>query len=152
VKPKISNNGEPPSSDLPPRADDEDEDAINSELDDEDEDEDEDDPAETGGALVMAQYDKVSSGVCCRVHSIECCRADGDGNVQVQRVKNKWKIQLKDGVVNVQGRDYLFNRCNGYVCRHSLWGTRWADHRPSQQRVRVVDGGVFLSMPAALSW
>lgn len=32
---------------------------------------------------------------------------------QVQRVKNKWKITLKDGIVSVQGKDYLFHKCNG---------------------------------------
>lgn len=32
---------------------------------------------------------------------------------QVGRVKNKWKIQLKDGVINADGKDYLFNKFNG---------------------------------------
>ncbi|EPQ29371.1 uncharacterized protein PFL1_03126 [Pseudozyma flocculosa PF-1] len=46
---------------------------------------------------------------------------DGDGNDdmllclydKVQRVKNKWKCVLKDGVASIDGRDYLFTKCNG---------------------------------------
>lgn len=33
--------------------------------------------------------------------------------VQVTRVKNKWKVQLKDGIVSANGKDYLFSKCNG---------------------------------------
>lgn len=36
---------------------------------------------------------------------------------KVQRVKNKWKVTLKDGLVAVNGREYLFNKCSGYVLR-----------------------------------
>eukprot|EP00842_Homolaphlyctis_polyrhiza_P002876 jgi/Hompol1/358/HPOL_001091-RA len=31
---------------------------------------------------------------------------------KVQRVKNKWKCALKDGVINVNGKDYLFSKAN----------------------------------------
>jgi transcription initiation factor TFIIA large subunit len=34
---------------------------------------------------------------------------------QVQRVKNKWKTTFKDGLIHVNGKDYLFSKCNGYV-------------------------------------
>lgn len=75
-------------------------DEINSDLDDSEDDADaaEGEDAENGGGgpsnnnpgdLVIALYDKV------------------------QRVKNKWKITLKDGIVSVQGKDYLFHKCNG---------------------------------------
>ncbi|GAA5972937.1 hypothetical protein JCM21900_006302, partial [Sporobolomyces salmonicolor] len=67
---------------------DEDEDAINSDLDDS-EDELDDDADEQGGDIVIALYEKV------------------------QRVKNKWKVTLKDGLVSVNGKDYLFAKCNG---------------------------------------
>lgn len=48
---------------------------------------------------------------------------DGDGSEdmilclydKVQRVKNKWKCVLRDGVASIGGRDYLFSKCNGYV-------------------------------------
>ncbi|SGZ26821.1 BQ5605_C025g09966 [Microbotryum silenes-dioicae] len=74
-----------------PKAD-ADDDAINSDLDDSDEDgDDDDDGAGAGqeGDLVIALYEKV------------------------QRVKNKWKVTLKDGLVSVNGKDYLFAKCNG---------------------------------------
>ncbi|WVQ84359.1 hypothetical protein IAT38_006511 [Cryptococcus sp. DSM 104549] len=32
---------------------------------------------------------------------------------KVQRVKNKWKTVFKDGMIHINGRDYLFARCNG---------------------------------------
>ncbi|KAF8594400.1 TFIIA-domain-containing protein [Ceratobasidium sp. AG-I] len=34
---------------------------------------------------------------------------------KVQRVKNKWKCVLKDGMIHVNGKDYLFMKCNGCV-------------------------------------
>ncbi|KAI8824139.1 transcription factor IIA, alpha/beta subunit-domain-containing protein [Fimicolochytrium jonesii] len=65
--------------------DDDNDDGINSELDDEDS---EDEAADTPD-LILCQYEKVN------------------------RVKNKWKCALKDGIVTVDGRDYLFNKANG---------------------------------------
>ncbi|OCF39329.1 transcription initiation factor TFIIA large subunit [Kwoniella heveanensis CBS 569] len=32
---------------------------------------------------------------------------------KVQRVKNKWKTVFKDGMIHINGRDYLFSKCNG---------------------------------------
>lgn len=32
---------------------------------------------------------------------------------KVQRVKNKWKITLKDGIISAEGKDYLFGKCQG---------------------------------------
>ncbi|KAL8280803.1 hypothetical protein RQP46_006807 [Phenoliferia psychrophenolica] len=71
--------------------DEEDGDAINSDLDDsEDENEGEDDDAHAeSGDLVIALYEKV------------------------QRTKNKWKVTLKDGLVSVGGKEYLFAKCQG---------------------------------------
>ena len=37
----------------------------------------------------------------------------------MQRVKNKWKITLKDGLISVGGKDYLFGKCSGSV-EHSF--------------------------------
>ena len=65
-------------------------DAINSDLDDSDEDvvnggiE-----GHTGNDVILCLYDKV------------------------QRTKNKWKCTLKDGVVTVEGKDYVFHKANG---------------------------------------
>ncbi|CAD6445460.1 8a401226-162e-496e-9eef-e82fda25add3 [Sclerotinia trifoliorum] len=67
-----------------------DEDAINSDLDDPDDalndDEDED---EGMGHIMLCMYDKV------------------------QRVKNKWKCVMKDGVLTVNGKEYVFHKATG---------------------------------------
>jgi len=67
-----------------------DEDAINSDLDDPDDnvvDETEDD--DNQGEVMVCTYDKV------------------------QRVKNKWKCTLKDGVLTTGGREYVFHKATG---------------------------------------
>jgi len=69
----------------PPYADNDD---INSDLDDSEEDETNADNEETQN-IILCLYDKVT------------------------RTKNKWKCQLKDGIVSVNGRDYLFQKGNG---------------------------------------
>ncbi|ERS99689.1 hypothetical protein HMPREF1624_03052 [Sporothrix schenckii ATCC 58251] len=67
-----------------------DEDAINSDLDDpEDDREDEDDEDDVMGPIMLCVYDKV------------------------QRVKNKWKCTLKDGVLTVNGKEYVFHKATG---------------------------------------
>ncbi|KAJ7594472.1 transcription factor IIA alpha/beta subunit [Mycena floridula] len=68
-----------------------DEEAINSDLDDsESENEEENEDGAAGESdIVFCTYDKVA------------------------RVKNKWKCVLKDGMIHVNGRDYLFQKCTG---------------------------------------
>lgn len=65
--------------------------AINSDLDDSDtENEDDDEEGPAGDSdIVFCTYDKVA------------------------RVKNKWKCTLKDGMIHVNGKDYLFAKCTG---------------------------------------
>lgn len=76
-----------------PRSDiDLDDEAINSDLDDSDDDAlraDGDEGEEGDVQTVLCLYDKV------------------------QRTKNKWKCVLKDGIVNVNGRDFAFAKANG---------------------------------------
>ncbi|KAK8064822.1 hypothetical protein PG994_007460 [Apiospora phragmitis] len=69
--------------------DEEDDEAINSDLDDSDDNGDEEDDDEDGGQIMLCMYDKV------------------------QRVKNKWKCVLKDGVLSVNGKDYVFHKATG---------------------------------------
>ncbi|KAF3057274.1 Transcription initiation factor IIA large subunit [Daldinia childiae] len=68
---------------------DDDADAINSDLDDPDDNIEDDDEDEDGGQIMLCMYDKV------------------------QRVKNKWKCVLKDGVLSVNGKDYVFHKATG---------------------------------------
>ncbi|KAL7751819.1 transcription factor IIA subunit alpha [Sorochytrium milnesiophthora] len=65
-----------------------DDEELNSDLDDTDE-EDNDETDADATNLMLCQYEKVS------------------------RTKNKWKAQFKDGIVNINGRDYMFNKANG---------------------------------------
>ena len=44
--------------------------------------------------------------------------------IQVARVKNKWKCILKDGMIHVNGKDYLFAKCTGYVTIYNVWHSR----------------------------
>ncbi|KAG5646259.1 hypothetical protein DXG03_004086, partial [Asterophora parasitica] len=85
--------------------------AINSDLDDSDTEGEED--AEEGVAgetdIVFCTYDKVSNPFKKRRGTR---RSSG---LQVARVKNKWKCILKDGMIHVNGKDYLFAKCAGYV-------------------------------------
>ncbi|CEJ89016.1 Putative Transcription initiation factor IIA large subunit Short=TFIIA large subunit [[Torrubiella] hemipterigena] len=68
----------------------EDEDAINSDLDDPEDEDGEDEVDEDGlGHIMLCTYDKV------------------------QRVKNKWKCVLKDGVLTVNGKEYVFHKASG---------------------------------------
>ncbi|KAI8854059.1 transcription factor IIA, alpha/beta subunit-domain-containing protein [Chytridium lagenaria] len=64
--------------------DDEDEDDLNSELDEDDSDEDDQNVTQ----LVLCQLEKKS------------------------RIRNKWKLMLKDCMINVSGKDYLFSKAN----------------------------------------
>ncbi|KAF3358952.1 Fumarylacetoacetate hydrolase domain-containing protein 2 [Verticillium dahliae VDG1] len=67
-----------------------DEDAINSDLDDSDDEKDDDEVDDEGlGHIMLCMYDKV------------------------QRVKNKWKCVLKDGVLTVNGKEYVFHKATG---------------------------------------
>ncbi|KAL2015709.1 hypothetical protein VTK56DRAFT_5010 [Thermocarpiscus australiensis] len=72
------------------KEEDSDEDAINSDLDDPDEENDEEeDEEESMGHMMLCMYDKV------------------------HRVKNKWKCNLKDGVLTVNGKEYVFHKATG---------------------------------------
>jgi transcription initiation factor TFIIA large subunit len=86
-------------------------DEIGSDLDDSDEEELENeavDEAGESGDLIIALYDKV--GFLSRAADLPLIPRR-----KVNRVKNKWKVSLRDGVVNVKGKDILFSKCQGCV-------------------------------------
>ncbi len=73
-----------------PKEEEKDEDAINSDLDDPEEEGDPNGEDEEGlNQIMLCMYDKV------------------------QRTKNKWKCVLKDGVLTVGGKEYVFQKANG---------------------------------------
>lgn len=80
----LSNNGDSANKRKRPSSD---ENEIGSDLDDSDEDE-LDGMKDTDGNedMILCLYDKV------------------------QRVRNKWKCVLKDGVASIDGRDYVFSK------------------------------------------
>ncbi|KAF1985532.1 transcription factor IIA, alpha/beta subunit [Aulographum hederae CBS 113979] len=82
----------PEASALKNEDDEFDEDAINSDLDDDDDGDQDDNEEDNQGHVqeaILCTYDKV------------------------QRVKNKWKCVLKDGVLHTGGKDYVFHKSNG---------------------------------------
>eukprot|EP00842_Homolaphlyctis_polyrhiza_P002899 jgi/Hompol1/360/HPOL_001093-RA len=82
-----------------------------------DDDDDEDDPEEPGGggggggtgdSVIGSDLDESESeDEYAEVSNLLLCQFE-----KVQRVKNKWKCALKDGVINVNGKDYLFSKAN----------------------------------------
>ena len=75
------------------------------------------------------------------------------------RVKNKWKCILKDGMIHVNGKDYLFAKCTGYVSSTRTSGVALT----LVQRIRVVVDGslertlqrlliICLSLPSRFSY
>ncbi|KAL8955902.1 MAG: hypothetical protein Q9193_006403 [Seirophora villosa] len=90
--PRIAQVDGPGDSDEDKKAikDEDDEDAINSDLDDPDDNVAEEVGEDSNqGQIMLCTYDKV------------------------QRVKNKWKCILKDGVLTTGGKEYLFHKANG---------------------------------------
>lgn len=81
---------------------------IDSDLDDSDDElkDGAEDDEEGDIDIVFCVYDKV----CCSAWPPDTVhKADS----KVQRVKNKWKTVFKDGMIHVNGKDYLFAKCNG---------------------------------------
>ncbi|EME46425.1 hypothetical protein DOTSEDRAFT_110198, partial [Dothistroma septosporum NZE10] len=68
-----------------------DENAINSDLDDSDDE---------GGAGMGDDDDEEGDNILCTYD-------------KVQRVKNKWKCTLKDGVMSVNGKEWVFHKGMG---------------------------------------
>lgn len=89
--PQLDGDAEDEDENKPEIKDEDDENAINSDLDDSDDDglgnigEDE----EENGDTILCTYDKV------------------------QRVKNKWKCTLKDGVMSLGGKEWIFQKGTG---------------------------------------
>lgn len=79
----------------------------------EDDDEDDDD--------IFNDSDDINSDLDEGLESEKSDEEDGDQEGQimlclydkVQRVKNKWKSNLKEGIANIDGRDYVFQKATG---------------------------------------
>lgn len=117
VVPPLSSSHLPQPEQQPAaQADDE---AINSDLDDSDS-EGSEDPEEGGLGetdIVFCTYDKVGMASLMLLTVIELTVPILIPIWQVARVKNKWKCVLKEGMIHVNGKDYLFGKCSGYASR-----------------------------------
>ncbi|THH18740.1 hypothetical protein EW146_g2279 [Bondarzewia mesenterica] len=95
-----------------------DDEAINSDLDDSDS-EGEDDPEEGGPGdsdiVFCTPPSPASPATFWYIVFSDWTHPNGWNKLQVARVKNKWKCILKDGMIHVNGKDYLFAKCTGYV-------------------------------------
>jgi transcription initiation factor TFIIA large subunit len=101
----------------PPVTDDEDDDDDNEveanepgdDLDDDDDDDANDEGAEDPNPL--CSDDDVSDDEPAELFdadNVVVCQYD-----KISRIKNKWRFTLKSGVMNIHGRDYVFNKATG---------------------------------------
>jgi transcription initiation factor TFIIA large subunit len=83
--------------------------AINSDLDDSDDDDRDGDGGASAKDMVFCTYDKVSRSF--SRHGSK--RLTYMTHFKVSRVRNKWKCTFKDGMIHINGKDYLFAKCTG---------------------------------------
>ncbi|CAD1811440.1 Transcription factor IIA, alpha/beta subunit family protein [Candida parapsilosis] len=84
--------------------------------DDDDDDEDEDEDGD-----IFNDSDDINSDLDDDLESDKSDDEDGDQEGQimlclydkVQRIKNKWKSNLKEGIANIDGKDYVFHKATG---------------------------------------
>merc|ERR1712096_574867 len=87
-----------------------------SEEDEVEEDDDDDDVEEDDGGVEMdppGSGDDNSDEEASELFDTEnvvVCQYD-----LIKRARNKWKLQLKDGVMNLNGRDFVFQKAHGEV-------------------------------------
>ncbi len=90
-----------------------DDDDNDSDDDDDDDIDGEDEDAEGEGAEddPLGSGDDISDGDPSDLFNTEnvvVCQYD-----KIQRVRNKWKFHLKDGIMNLNGKDYVFQKATG---------------------------------------
>ena len=53
-------------------------------------------------------YKTTLMSICNILDNVVICQFD-----KIQRVRNKWRFNLKDGIMNLNGKDYVFQRASG---------------------------------------
>ena len=103
-------------------SDDEDVDEVDDDIDDDDDDDDDDDldddlndedagEAEGPEEEPLGSGDDISDGDPSDLFNTEnvvVCQYD-----KITRSRNKWKFHLKDGIMNLNGKDYVFQKATG---------------------------------------
>merc|ERR1712004_631132 len=88
-----------------------DDDIDDDDDDDDDENEDEDGEDEGPEDEPLGSGDDISEGDPSDLFNTEnvvVCQYD-----KIQRTRNKWKFHLKDGIMNLNGKDYVFQKATG---------------------------------------
>lgn len=89
--------------------DDADDDGDDDDDDDRDDEENDDDQGQEEEPL--CSDDDISDGDPAELFdtdNVVVCQFD-----KINRAKNKWKFYLKDGIMNLNGKDFVFQKCNG---------------------------------------
>merc|ERR1712071_205780 len=116
TQPRIDNAGVQ-QLDGPQDSSDEEEDDAEDEEDDADDDDERDedeqdvDNEENPDEEPLNSEDDVSDedpGVLFETENVVVCQYD-----KITRSRNRWNFHLKDGIMNINGRDYVFQRANG---------------------------------------
>merc|ERR1712071_539582 len=110
TQPRIDNAGVQ-QLDGPQDSSDEEEDDAEDEEDDADDDDERDENEENPDEEPLNSEDDVSDedpGVLFETENVVVCQYD-----KITRSRNRWKFHLKDGIMNINGRDYVFQRANG---------------------------------------
>lgn len=88
-----------------PFQDDEDEDEDDAKADDEGAYEGKEDPEPLNSSDDVSEPDPSEIF---ETDNVIVCQYD-----KITRIKNRWKFHLKDGVMNINGKDYLFSKATG---------------------------------------
>lgn len=63
--------------------------------------------------VVVCQYDKVTLKNSAKLLYSKWSKNLTYFFLQITRSRNKWKFYLKDGIMNITGKDYVFQKSNG---------------------------------------
>jgi len=93
--------------------DDDDDDDLDDDIDDKDDEKEEEPEDEGQDEEPLNSGDDVSDAEdsndkLYEVDNVVVCQYD-----KITRTRNKWKFHLKDGIMNLNGKDYVFQRSNG---------------------------------------
>merc|ERR1711971_548899 len=82
------------------------EDGLDDDDDGDDDDDDDDDDLDPDGGEDDISDEDASDLF--ETDNVVVCQYD-----KITRARNKWKFHLKDGIMNLNGKDYVFQRANG---------------------------------------
>lgn len=60
---------------------------------------------------------------------------------QINRNKNKWKFHLKDGIMNLNGKDFVFQKATGdaeWWCVHNAWRKNRQENMSKENKEKFI--------------